>query len=224
MKMYRRVFVVSLVVATAIGMLGLIGAWLRSPIARSEIALAVADAPNAVARELPAIPDPAPEEADFPHREFDPSPPGLAMLLGPPRWYPRPPSEWQGMLVNLNLTPHCDSSALCGLARACKDAKCMPCEQDGECADGEACVLDHCVRRELVTCRRSANCLAKEVCILSGYSNLPRGNEGMRAICVDPAGGTATLPQPTGASVPDTRTSLPHDDLLRASREAARAE
>jgi hypothetical protein len=76
--------------------------------------------------------------------------------FGPPRYAPRPAEEWQGMLINLNITPPCSSSAGCGLARACLANKCMPCERDEHCANGEACVLQHCIATELVECRHTA--------------------------------------------------------------------
>jgi hypothetical protein len=137
-------------------------------------------------------------------------------------WHPRDPAEWQGMLVDLDTVPPCDSSAVCGLARACKAGKCLACERDGDCATGEACVLDHCVAKELATCRKAADCKSGSLCVLSGYSGEPRGNEGMKAACVDPASGASKGPEPLEVAV-DTRTVLPDDDLLKSAREAPAA-
>lgn len=116
--------------------LGAVAAWLVlrpgvASIPRSAIALAGQQAkvpliPTFVAPgsiQAPAPDEPAPEADEAVVVSVD-------HLLGPPRWHPRPPGEWDGMRVNLNLTPPCEASALCGLARACKGGKCMPCEAD----------------------------------------------------------------------------------------------
>jgi hypothetical protein len=111
---------------------------------------------------------------------------------GEPDYYPRPAEEWQGMLVDLSVMPPCESSAGCGLARACVEGTCGPCVADSECAAGEGCVLDHCVRTELIECRRAAECAADALCILSGYTGgTARGNEDMRAHCLSSSGGAA---------------------------------
>jgi hypothetical protein len=125
------------------------------------------------------------------------------------------------MLVNVDAFPPCESSAGCGLGRACRQGKCEACVQDNDCAQGEACVLDHCVVRALAACRGRADCAAGQLCVLSGYSNQARGNEDMRAYCLDPASGTGSVPGPAEAA-PDPRTRLPDDDLLDRAREAAR--
>ena len=144
--------------------------------------------------------------------------------FGVPRWSPRPAEEWQGMRINLNMSPPCTSSALCGLGQACVRGKCVPCGRDEDCATGEVCVLDHCLQKDLVACRRSADCDSQSKCVLSGYSNRPRGNEGTRAYCVSSMSGAERGPVPPEAPPkPDTRTSLPGDDLLKAAREAAHA-
>lgn len=146
-----------------------------------------------------------------------------AAQFGPPRWATRPPEEWQGMLINLNITPPCTASSECGLARACIGGRCMPCEQDQQCAAHEACVLQHCVARELVECRTAAECDADSKCILTGYSSEPRGNEGTRAYCQSAKGGVEgeevierpERPQP-GEAHPN-----PTDALFQAARQAA---
>jgi len=141
--------------------------------------------------------------------------------IGPPRWHPRPAGEWQGMLVNLNVTPPCDGPDLCGMARACRNGRCGPCEFDAECGSGESCVLDHCVRSASVSCRRSADCGAGSVCVLSGYSSGVRGNEGMRAYCLAIESGASQLPPaPESPPTKDTRSHLPDDDLLKAANSA----
>jgi hypothetical protein len=147
--------------------------------------------------------------------------PGFESVIGPPRWAPRAPGEWDGMRVNLNVTPPCDSSAICGLGRACKAGRCSACENDTDCTRSEGCVLEHCIRKELIECRHASDCGGKKLCVFSGYSSLPRGNEGMRAYCLDPESGTPMPPSPTEPPAKDPRTSLPGDDLLKAAREAA---
>ena len=149
---------------------------------------------------------------------------GVAAVAQPPiegpLWLSRPASEWQGMRIDLSATPYCEQSALCGLARACVNNVCTACGGDFDCASGEACVMDHCLLQSLVECRLTKDCTAGSTCIMSGYSEGPRGNADMRSLCVDPRGGASTkpiVPEPPK----DTRTSLPNDDLLSKAREAA---
>ncbi len=98
----------------------------------------------------------------------------------------------------------------------------MPCEADGECASGESCVLDHCLESQLVGCHRAGDCARGSVCVLSGYSGGPRGNDGMQSACVSPLSGADRQPTPPATPPePDTGTTLPHDDLLKAARKAA---
>jgi hypothetical protein len=159
-------------------------------------------------------PAPAPETARAPS--------GLDRALGPPKWHARPDGEWQGMLVNLNVQPPCDGPGLCGMARACKNGRCGPCEFDAECAPGESCVLDHCVLSANVRCRRRADCEPRSSCVLSGYSGGVRGNQDMRAYCVAPESGADRPPRasPEGPPPKDPRARLPDDDLLKAAANA----
>lgn len=152
------------------------------------------------------------------------TPSELDRALGPPRWHPRPDGEWDGMRVNLNVQPPCDGPDLCGLARACKGGRCGPCEVDVECASGESCVLDHCVRSANVSCRRRADCGPRSSCILSGYSAGVRGNEDMRAYCVAEASGADRPPRASPSAPPakDPRSQLPGDDLMRTADSARR--
>ena len=94
----------------------------------------------------------------------------------------RPQDEWQGMPVDLSTQAECEGATSCGLAMACLGPRCGPCARDSQCGDGEACVLQHCVRASLVACRSKRDC-NQGYCILSGYSDGPRGNEDMRAFC-----------------------------------------
>jgi hypothetical protein len=132
---------------------------------------------------------------------------------------PRAADEWQGMLINPEASPPCETSAGCGLGRACKAGRCTACAADADCADGEACALDHCVVRALAACRTRTDCGAGQLCVLSGYSSLARGNEDMRAYCLDPASGAGSLP-PAPEVVADPRTHLPDDDLIARARAA----
>jgi hypothetical protein len=104
-------------------------------------------------------------------------------------YHPRPEGEWQGMRVNLALRATCERSEGCGLAMACREGLCGPCEADGECAGGEVCVLDHCVPRAQAACRSRSDCGEEELCVLSGYSSDARNNGGMRASCLAGRGG-----------------------------------
>lgn len=133
----------------------------------------------------------------------------------------RAADEWQGMRIDVAAAPPCESSAGCGLGRACKRGRCTACTADRDCAAGEACALDHCVVQALAACRGRADCPSGQLCLLSGYSSLARGNEGMRAYCLDPASGAGAMP-PAPAVDPDPRTRLPDDELLDRARSAAR--
>jgi hypothetical protein len=113
------------------------------------------------------------------------------------QFHPRDPGEWQGMLVNTVLQPVCETSAGCGMAAACVREKCGPCQYADDCAVGEICVLDHCVKRDNAACTGRSDCSRDELCILSGYSSDPRGNSDMRASCVSPHGGS---PRPRPAA------------------------
>lgn len=136
----------------------------------------------------------------------------------PPRWHPRPSEEWQGMLVNTNVKPPCDSSEGCGSALACKQGVCVACQLDADCGRAELCVLDHCLRKELAECHRAADCPRGNVCYLTGLSATLRGNDAMAAKCVNPmSGSTRQPPGPADAPPRDMRTSLPDDKLLQAS-------
>jgi hypothetical protein len=120
-------------------------------------------------------------------RRFPAKPPPL------PRgeFHPRDPSEWQGMLVDMSVRASCEKSASCGLAAACIGGRCGPCESDSDCALREICVLDHCLMRDNVRCRRRRDCGSRdEYCLLTGFSSDPRGNGEMRAVCQSEHGGT----------------------------------
>jgi hypothetical protein len=136
-------------------------------------------------------------------RRFPAKPPPLPRL----EYHPRDQGEWQGMLVDVSVRATCETSALCGLALACVKNLCSPCESDSDCALREVCVLDHCVRRDKVACRRRTDCgSADEYCVLTGFSSDPRGNRDMRAVCQAAHGKTwlgnrETPPSPaTGSS------------------------
>ncbi|MDD9947301.1 MAG: hypothetical protein OXU20_40050 [Myxococcales bacterium] len=104
--------------------------------------------------------------------------------------HPRDPHEWQGMMVNLDRQAFCETKSGCGLAMACLEGRCGPCSESGECAEGEACVLDHCLRAELVSCTSRRDCAADELCVLNGYSGGgARNNERMRSECMGLEGG-----------------------------------
>lgn len=97
--------------------------------------------------------------------------------------------EWQGMRVVPGTLPWCDRPDGCGLALACVDGRCAPCEEDDECAAGEVCAVQHCVRQQLANCTTVRECGPRELCVLSGYSSDARGNLEMTAECLDITGG-----------------------------------
>jgi hypothetical protein len=128
--------------------------------------------------------------------------------------HPRPAHEWQGMRVDLSQRQYCEASSYCGFALAClDDQRCGPCQRDDQCAAGEVCVLDHCVKAANAGCRTRAECGGTgddAMCVLSGLTGgEPRGNAEMRSFCRSSSGGT-----PQDESAPDPR---------RAARLAAAA-
>jgi hypothetical protein len=77
-----------------------------APIPRAAIALSKGQRPlprkNDEETALsPPPPEPVHAKAGLPGAQAKPNP------FGPPRWAPRNAEEWQGMLVNLNITPPC---------------------------------------------------------------------------------------------------------------------
>lgn len=150
-----------------------------------EIAIDVADAPAAPLAAAAAAGSAGsavePEDQAAPEQGVHPFP--------AQRFHARPAEEWQGMRVDLSMMPACQTTAQCGLAMACQDGRCGPCSADADCGKGEACVLDHCVEAERVSCRTHRDCASGELCVLSGYAVGARGNAGMRAYCNAPAGG-----------------------------------
>ena len=120
-------------------------------------------------------------------------------LARPPKYQERPSGEWQGMRVDLNVRQACKTSDQCGNALVCIRGACLPCGTDDQCGEGAVCVLDHCVLEENAICRQRSDCAGTSsenaaedaLCMLSGYSHTPRGNEEMEAFCAVASGGTA---------------------------------
>ena len=99
-----------------------------------------------------------------------------------PVYHPRDPREWDGMPVLLQ-GPPCEQSAYCGLALACVDQICGACTSDADCAPGEGCAVEHCLRTELIGCHSYRDCGSAR-CILSGLTGgTARGNEDMASYC-----------------------------------------
>lgn len=217
MRSHRIVLAISVLVLAVIGTIAYRRRARESEIiSRSEIAYAPPETQPAKAWTRPEPPTHADAQAVVRAPSTD-----LDRALGPPKWQVRPAGEWDGMLVNLNVTPPCESPSGCGMARACKGGKCQPCVYDVECAPGETCVLDHCVKTENVSCRRRTECPEGSICLLSGYSNGVRGNENMKAYCVASASGEQRSPsRPAPKAVKDTRPHLPDDDLLNRAKAA----
>lgn len=125
---------------------------------------------------------------------FDGAGPERALRAGmgegpPPAYSARDANEWQGMRIDMSNPQICRETRHCGLALACTAGACGPCRADAGCMAGEACVLEHCVRNENADCRRRADCEGDALCVLTGYSTGPRGNEDMRSMCLAPTGG-----------------------------------
>lgn len=140
-------------------------------------------------------------------------------VIAPPVYHPRPEHEWQGMLVDLSRQPGCGRVDGCGFGMACVENQCGPCESDDQCGGGELCVLDHCVPARHVECRSARDCGEDALCVLSDYSDGPRGNDAMTATCQRASGGdeeeVAEEPDvPDDAEIVPRPVSLP---ALRAS-------
>jgi hypothetical protein len=155
-----------------------------------------ADGPRAAEPLQPRVFSSARAAAPLPARAAagvdDAKPPAPARNARPkppsPNLKPRAEGEWQGMLVDLSVAPTCETTAHCSMAQVCRAGRCLPCERDGECVVGEVCVLDHCVRKELTTCRSANDCQGVP-CVLSGYSSGARNNAETRSYCANPESG-----------------------------------
>jgi hypothetical protein len=116
------------------------------------------------------------------------------------RFVPRDPEEWQGMLVRDDERPTCIATEHCGLATTClSDGTCGACRRDDDCLAGEGCVLDHCLKRDQMACRSRRDCdqsAGRTLCVLTGFSDDPRGNAAMRSECMNEEGGRPQAPPP----------------------------
>jgi hypothetical protein len=147
-----------------------------------------------------------------------PALPALVAAAPPSR---RAADEWQGMPVD-GETALCDAVDACGLALACIGGRCGACTGDDSCAAGETCVLDHCVRVELASCRSRAECGGDELCILDGASPDPRGNAAMTARCLPATGGIPDDPAPAAVGEPAAAVPVPAAALLEQVEADAR--
>jgi hypothetical protein len=148
-----------------------------------------------------------------------------------PRWFPRAPDEWQGMYVDLDMAPSCNESVDCGLALACVKGHCTACRRDDDCARGEGCSIDHCLPLNALECRRRGDCDEHHLCMLSGISPDPRGNETMRSTCVAIGAPPEPAPAPTDIAPigppnpnPSAGPPLADEELLSAARNVRREE
>lgn len=101
-------------------------------------------------------------------------------------FHPRPAEKWQGALVPNapSAMPECDTSDRCGLALACRDGLCGACLGDDDCAEGERCVLDHCLQANNVECTTRKDCAEQEVCLFRDEDSPgPRNNQNLRSVC-----------------------------------------
>lgn len=145
----------------------------------------------------------------------------------------RAAGEWQGMppdrIHSMPWTPEMP----CGMALAFVDGFCLPCLRDGECLQGEQCVLNHCVPAKAVECRVRADCKQGQLCTLTGYTGGdPRANSDMRAVCsgstgrshwteadveaASAANAASATPAPPGGPDPRVRAA----ELLEQSRRS----
>jgi hypothetical protein len=132
----------------------------------------------------------------------------------------RPPGEWQGMPVSPDDNATCSASARCGLALACLDGRCGPCQRDDECATGEGCVLQYCLRLENIGCRLRKDCTVGALCELTGLTSDPRNNATMRAICRAASGGAEAPPPELVVGLPTSPPEVQLDDLMAMARAA----
>jgi hypothetical protein len=140
-----------------------------------------------------------------------------------PQYKPRPPGEWDGMLIDLAVRPPCLEIA-CGMARACIEGLCSACQRDDQCLDGEGCVLDHCVKAERIQCRSTRQCGSNAFCVLTGYSSDVRGNADMSARCISRASGGSkarTVPLPASEGDLGARADKGFDDEIRRAQAAS---
>lgn len=147
--------------------------------------------------------------------------PAGSSIMPPPDFHPRPEGEWQGMLIDMNLRPMCETTAQCGRALSCREGHCLPCLEDRDCDVGESCVLDHCVRQEFIGCRTRADCHQDSLCILSGYSDGPRGNIEMKALCMETSGGQDIAEQDLESAAHEESEGAP-EEISPAARETER--
>lgn len=139
-----------------------------------------------------------------------------------PVFHPRPPAEWQGMLVRMDTRAFCQSTSNCGLAASCRNGLCGPCVDDAECAPAEVCVLDHCILRANTGCRSRRECSLNHLCILSGYSADPRNNSDLKSQCSDPRGlGTKAADFVEVKGLPSAPPSVDAETLQREAEQAA---
>lgn len=165
-------------------------------------------------RAAPAVTHPAPA-ASVDERVSAALPPSLPAAAPRATLARRAADEWQGMRIDMADTALCDAVDSCGLAMACIGGRCGACTGDESCAAGERCVLDHCVRTELASCRTRADCGGDELCILGGTSADPRGNADMTARCVAAEGGIPEGVAPAvAAGEPAGAVPVPAAELL----------
>lgn len=129
----------------------------------------------------------------------------------------RRPREWGGMPAG-NTDQVCPSADRCGLALGCRRGRCGACGTDADCAVGEVCVLEHCVRARFTECKSRDDCPAEQLCILSGVSPGPRGNEEMRAYCLPHSGSSGEVPVPPNPPGPQILPEIFPGRLLSTLR------
>lgn len=102
-------------------------------------------------------------------------------------YHERDPGEWKGMRLDISAKVQCETSDTCQLSTACVDEICGACDQDSDCAKGEACVLDRCLLEENADCRNRKDCPDEELCMIerTGSDALKdhRGNMFLESKC-----------------------------------------
>ncbi len=190
-----RVLVLAVGVAMAIG----VGRWLRPPEGQVEVTrrqrptTSVGRVPEFVYSRATALQSGLADSAEIGAAHIDPR--QAPEFLKERTYHPRAPEEFQGFLVDTSDFQDCRTSSDCVEDLACKSGVCRPCAADAECAAGEKCALDHCLKAEDAGCQGRRDCKDGEMCILKRSSTGALGRGGLRSYCLPPTGGVSQADQ-----------------------------
>jgi hypothetical protein len=172
-------------VLALVGLCFVLGYWGNSPKALSK------KRPEAAPLELKKSLPTAPRGGSVSAATVSPASSERRVLPAPQirevKYHPRAEGEWQGMPVDIAVTPYCEKTDDCQLARACSEQVCTVCLENRDCGAGEVCVLDHCLLEENASCTEAKDCPSNELCMLesTGSDALSdrRGNKFLLAEC-----------------------------------------